>query len=61
MMVGRPVVFSNVLTNVGGAYDHVTGFFTTPHNGLYSFRYIYKSSPWSSYDRIWCPRLYNII
>ena len=34
---GDKIVFPNVFTNVGDAYDSITGIFTAPHNGTYQF------------------------
>ena len=31
----QKVIFDNVISNVGNAYDNVTGIFTVPHNGSY--------------------------
>lgn len=33
------IIFDNVLTNVGSAYNNATGVFTAPSNGLYQFCY----------------------
>ena len=34
---GDRIIFTNVISNVGNAYDSVTGIFTAPHNGTYQF------------------------
>ena len=34
---GQKIVFTNVITNVGDAYNNVTGIFTAPRNGTYMF------------------------
>ena len=35
-----PVVFDRVVTNIGNAYDPVTGRFTAPINGTYQFNVV---------------------
>lgn len=35
-----PVIFDRVVTNVGNAYDPVTGRFTAPINGTYQFNVV---------------------
>ena len=30
-------MFKNIISNIGDAYDNVTGIFTAPHNGTYQF------------------------
>lgn len=32
-----PIIFDNLLTNVGGGYDNTTGIFTAPTTGTYIF------------------------
>ena len=34
---GDKIVFPNIFTNAGDAYDNVTGIFTAPYNGTYQF------------------------
>ena len=34
---GDKIIFPNVFTNVGDAYDNVTGIFTAPQNRTYQF------------------------
>ena len=35
--IGQTVVFDHVITNIGNAYNHHTGHFTAPYDGLYFF------------------------
>lgn len=33
----QTVIFDDVITNIGNAYDHLTGLFTAPYDGVYFF------------------------
>uniref|UniRef100_UPI0037E851D7 complement C1q-like protein 2 isoform X1 n=2 Tax=Semicossyphus pulcher TaxID=241346 RepID=UPI0037E851D7 len=44
-----PLVFKNVVTNIGNAYDPNTGFFIAPVRGAYNFEYYIGSYGHDSY------------
>jgi hypothetical protein len=37
IVVDEPIIFDKVLANEGGGYDQVTGIFTVPVAGMYTF------------------------
>ncbi|WAR11234.1 hypothetical protein MAR_036310 [Mya arenaria] len=44
-----PLVFNNVITNIGGGYEPSTGLFTAPTNGLFVFSLTVRQYGYPSY------------
>ena len=42
---GGPIVMKQVVTNIGHAFDPLTGFFTAPVSGLYQFHATFMGAP----------------
>ena len=42
---GQPIVFDSVITNIGNAYDSMTGVFTTPVRAVYVFEMTLMTDP----------------
>ena len=49
---GDKVIFDNVTSNVGNAYDNVTGIFRVPHNGSYDLTLRNMGNPGGIYTDI---------
>ena len=45
-----PLIFYDVVTNQGDAYNDTTGYFTAPYNGTYFFTTTVGSEDWDSYS-----------
>ena len=42
---GQPIVFDKIITNIGSAYDNMTGIFTSPCIGIFIFEMALMVSP----------------